>query len=602
MEASAGADGTSGREEGRKRAVVGVVLLAAVACVWIPTLRCGFVQWDDPLYVLKNPDVAHPDVARILSPSTTTLSDWTPVVTFAYAAQYAIAGASPLVFHATGVLLHLVCVVLLYRLLRNAGLAAVESAAAAALFGIHPLQVESVTWVSSQKNLLAAAFGFVFLRAHLAARPVSATVWLVLALGSKGTAVAFPLAAAAATVLRVGNAAPSRKSWAWIGAWIALAVLRGLVSTSAQTDAVAGTAGLGFAARTAAMGCVLLKQARQFVAPYDLAPLYDWPVMSWTDARVLASWAGVTAIAAAVVFVVRRDRTLLFCAALAATALLPTLNILPAPYLQADRYAHVALAGVAALAVAALRPLSRAKPWAPAAFLAAWAAVLLVPATIGREATWQGDETLWNDACLRAPENGVAWANLGATLLEAGRLDDAGAALERAAQLPHPHPATVSANLGFVAYRKGDRGRAAALLEKSLSLDADDGRAHGLLGRIRSEEGRQDEAGRHLEAAARFDPDAPATWLYRAEWHVRSGDLAAARADVERADALPGGAKIVASAAAAIECLEGHADRALALLRDAAPGTPDDVLRGGLAQKLVYLGREDAARALTPSH
>jgi hypothetical protein len=87
--------------------------------------------------------------------------------------------------------------------------------------------------------------------------------------------------------------------------------------------------------------------------------------------------------------------------------------------------------------------------------------------------------------------------------------------------------------------------------------------------------------------------------MYRAEWRVRTGDVAAAHAELDRAWALPGGATAPTNLGAALAVLDGRADEGIALLRKIAPpGTSDDALRAAIAQKLVYLGRADAARAL----
>jgi Flp pilus assembly protein TadD len=588
---------TPATDDPRRRAAV-VAVLVGVALLWLPSVFCGFVKWDDPLFCVTNPDVMHLDVFHVFDPRTWVVGDWTPMATVTYWAERAAFGDAPWVPHATNALLHVLGVWLVFRLLREIGFGHWESLGVAALFGVHPLQVESVTWVSARKNVLVAVFALSFLRSYVVGRHGRASVWLVLALCSKATAVGLPLVAAAAHLLGVG-APRTRSTWAWIAAWTALAVGRAAISIAAQAAPLVAIADLGFAGRMAYMGSVLTTQLRQVFAPTDLAILYEPPRRAWTDPVLLAEWAGVAALLAVCFVAARRDKRLAFVGVFAATMMAPTLNVFPAPCLQADRYAHLPLIGIGAFLVAAMRPLSRIRPWAPAAVLLAWVAAVAVPTTLAREATWKTTESLFNDTCLKTPDSGVAWGNLGAELLDQGRREEARLALEKAVMLPHPRLHVVFANLAFIAHDDGDSARAVKLLDSVLADAPDDGRAHALYGRILSEQGHLAEAGPHLDAAARLEPMWTKTWLYRAEWHVRSGRLGDARADVERAHAIPGGRTVVAGVAAAIDVLDGHIDAALASLRESAPpGTSDDALRAALAQKLRYLGRDDAAAAL----
>jgi len=574
-------------------------VLVGVALVWLPSVFCGFVKWDDPLFCVTNPDVAHPDFLRIFDPTNWVVGDWTPMATVTYAAERAAFGDAAWVPHATNVLLHVLGVWLVFRLLREIGFGYWESLGVALLFGVHPLQVESVTWVSARKNVLVAVFALSFLRSYVAGRHGLASAWLVLALCSKATAVGLPLVAAAAHLLGVG-APRTRATWAWIAAWMALAAGRAAISLSAQAAPLVAIADLGFAGRMAYMGSVLTTQLRQVVVPTGLSILYEPPRRAWTDPVLLAQWAGVAAFLAACVVAARRDKRLAFVGVFALAMMAPTLNVFPAPCLQADRYAHLPLIGIGAFLLAAMSPLARVRPWAPAAALATFAVFVGAPTALARQAKWKTTESLFNDACLTTPQSGVAWSNLGAELLDQGRREEAQLALEKAITLPHPQPHAILTNLAVLAHDAGDSRRAVALLDKSLAAAPDDGQAHALYGRILCEAGRLDDAGPHLDAAARFEPTWTKTWLYRAEWNVRGAKLADARADVERARVLPGGRTVVASVAAAIDVLDGHVDAALAGLRESAPpGTSDEALRAALAQKLRYLGREDAATALS---
>ena len=107
-----------------------LLLLLATALLYLPTLSAEFVGFDDEDYVKANPDVQQPDVRRIFDLRHTTLADWTPVVTLSYALEYRLFGLDARAYHATNLLLHLACVVLMYFFLRD-----LEVSASLALLG-----------------------------------------------------------------------------------------------------------------------------------------------------------------------------------------------------------------------------------------------------------------------------------------------------------------------------------------------------------------------------------------------------------------------------------------------------------------------------------
>lgn len=296
--------------------------------------------------------------------------------------------------HATSLVLHLIAVWLVQRLCRDLGFGLWTSVGVALVFGVHALQVESVVWVSARKNVLVAVFTLAFLRSHLAAHPVRASVWLLLALCSKATAVGLPLVAAAAQTLGLG-APRGRASWAWIAMWTVPCVLRAWLSLDAQADIIARTAAVGFAGRMAVMGSVLTTQARQVIFPTDLSVLYDPPRREWSDPVLLGQWALLAAIVAGAAWFVRRDRRLAWLAVFAIAMLAPTINVFPGPAYQADRYLHLPLVGIAALLLAAAGLLARVRPWLPAVVVGAWVGVVLVPLTLFRESHWRDHDTLF---------------------------------------------------------------------------------------------------------------------------------------------------------------------------------------------------------------
>lgn len=171
------------------------IICAVAAACFLPTVTFSFIAMDDQYYILTNPSVVDPNIFRIFDPRTLTVADWTPLVTLSHAIEYKTFGFAPWGYHLVNVVLHLMSIVLLHHILKLLGLSGTERLLSAAIFAFHPLQVESVAWLSARKDLLAVVFGLGFLKFLMQSRFAAAIICLLLALASKGTAVGFLLAA-----------------------------------------------------------------------------------------------------------------------------------------------------------------------------------------------------------------------------------------------------------------------------------------------------------------------------------------------------------------------------------------------------------------------
>lgn len=578
-----------------------LLLLLATVLLYLPTLSAEFVGFDDYEYVMKNVDVREPDLLRIFDLQTTTVADWTPMVTLSHALEFRLFGLDARAYHATNLVLHLACITLLYFLLLDLDLSASMVLLAALLFAIHPLQVESVAWVSGRKNLLAALFGLAFCREFLAARPLSATLWLLLALGSKGTAIAFPLWAAVLWACRFG-ALPRRRGALWVLAFCALAAARGLLSVTSQASVIAArdASAMTLSARMTIMGRVLATQLRQFFLPYHLSLYYRWAPEPWSDPRVLGSWAIVAAVAAAIVWATRRDIRAGVMGSFIILALLPTLNIVPAPYFQSDRYLHIALVGASVLAVLMLRPLNRIHQRLPAVVLALWCALVLVPAARARIAVWQNTETLWNDVLQDSPDVAFFWDGLGMYYLEKGNVEKAEPALRRALVL-QPEAETARYNLALILSNRGDPPGAIAELNVLLGYHPESVRGQQLLGQLLSDQGDNEPALDHLDVALRLDPGNRLARYHRARTLARLHRFDDAAQEFEALLATSH-APILQGGLAVVRLGQGNPAAAVALARTATQGDPHlveawDTLSQGLVASGDLGGGEDALRS-----
>ncbi|MGH3055537.1 MAG: tetratricopeptide repeat protein, partial [Gaiellaceae bacterium] len=150
-------------------ALVAVLVVAVVVVAYLPVVRNGLVNWDDDIYVLNNDAVRAADGLRQIW-STTELPEHFPnypLVFTSYWIEYRLWGTAPTGYHVTNVLLHAVNTALVFALVLALGGSPWAAGVTAALFGLHPMQVESVAWVTERKNVLSTFFALLTLLAYV---------------------------------------------------------------------------------------------------------------------------------------------------------------------------------------------------------------------------------------------------------------------------------------------------------------------------------------------------------------------------------------------------------------------------------------------------
>jgi tetratricopeptide (TPR) repeat protein len=562
------------------RVLAPVVLLGAlVFAAYGPALEAEFVAWDDLEYVTGNPQVQAQDPLRwleIFDPRVLVVREWTPVVTATYILERHLLGTDPAIYHATNLLLQLGCALAALGLLRTLGLPGPLALGAAAWYAAHPLQVESVAWVAARKNLLSTLFfllsATVYLRARSNRGRVGAFGLFLLAITSKATAVVLPAWLAALHLLRRDR--PVRTWAVALAPFFVVGLARGVYSLGTQAGAVLDTAALGPMGRIAVMGPVLFRYARQAVWPADLALLYPWPELSFADARVLVAWAAIGLLIGGVVSAGRRNRRALELGVLVAAALFPTLNLFAAPFLQADRYLHLALVGVAGLLALGLGRLTARHFQVAAAVLIAWA-VVWVPLSRTRTAVWQDSERLWRDALAHQPGFAPGHSNLGLALLADERMPEAIEHLRRAVELEPQRPLW-RANLAAALVSRGDLEEGRRLLEVAIAQNPDLPDAHGTLAVIALREGRAEDALAFARRGAALRPGDPLLEVHVPEALRALGRTEEAARDYARIARVYPISEVMLGWAD-LERESGHIDRAEELYRRLLGHDPDEI-------------------------
>jgi protein O-mannosyl-transferase len=159
---------SSGRNKARN------ILLAAIiitAIVYLPSLFNDFiVNWDDGGYIHEH-ELIHrlsaDNVITIFNPTTFYKGNYHPLTTFFYALEYALVGESPFLYHLNNLIFHLLNVFLVFVFIRMISQKPWLAGLTAVLFGVHPMHVESVAWISERKDVLYTFFFLLSLIAYL---------------------------------------------------------------------------------------------------------------------------------------------------------------------------------------------------------------------------------------------------------------------------------------------------------------------------------------------------------------------------------------------------------------------------------------------------
>jgi tetratricopeptide (TPR) repeat protein len=263
------------------------LILIITFIIYIPALNAGFVNWDDPDYVGENNYLIR-DMSRLPELLTTSVQgNHHPLTMFSIALNFAISGDNAWSYHLFNLIFHLINCLLVYRmallLTKNNTLVALVTSL---FFGIHPLHVESVAWVSERKDVLYALF---FIAGHISyTKFVDSNskkqywltlLFLVLSLLSKPAAVIFPVSLLCIDIFR--NRQFSFKLITEKIPFFIPAILMGLLTISAQKD-VGATGedyfGLGKNILFGFYG--IMMYIVKMILPFKLSAFYPFPPLN----------------------------------------------------------------------------------------------------------------------------------------------------------------------------------------------------------------------------------------------------------------------------------------------------------------------------------
>ncbi|MED5261165.1 MAG: tetratricopeptide repeat protein [Myxococcota bacterium] len=150
------------------RIALPLLLVVATLAVYLQSLGFDFIAFDDDRYILRNPEIQNGLTLESARWAFTTGYEgaWQPLTWMSFMLDFELFGLEPAGYHATNVLFHVLNTLLVYAVFFFLTRRPLPSAAVAALFGLHPLHVESVAWVAERKDVLSGFFGLLSLWAY----------------------------------------------------------------------------------------------------------------------------------------------------------------------------------------------------------------------------------------------------------------------------------------------------------------------------------------------------------------------------------------------------------------------------------------------------
>ena len=550
--------------------ILSLLLVAFTLALYNPVTHFPFINYDDRRYVSENGHVQAGLTWNTIKWAFTTFdyANWHPLTWISHALDCQLFQLNPAGHHFTSILLHSINVVLLFLLLSWSTRRTGRSFIVAALFALHPMNVESVAWIAERKNVLSTTFFLLSLGAYawyalkpqwqrycllagllacgLASKPMLVTAPFVLLLLDYWPLQRIQGWTAPPSVLPVCQVPPSRLLLEKLPLLL-LAGASSVITVLAQkASGAVGTAPFPLSARLQNAIYSYAMYLWKAVWPADLSLFYPYAGHSLSPLRIALTGLSLVAVTA-LAFKLRSRGYLLAGWLWFLGTLVPVIGVIQVGnQAMADRYAYIPLIGIFVMAVWAAADLASEKKLGltvqiiPAVCLL----VALGLATYRQVGYWRSSVDVWTHAIAVTQHNFVAEVNLGEALTQLNRADEAYPLFVRAAQ-DEPNDPGARINIGTYLFHHGRPAEAIQQYEMALQLASEPGFLANIytnLGSAYTQLGDYRKAQGSFEHAVRLNPDRAAAWAGIAFLLQKQGKLEEAiPASVRFAELQPSG-------------------------------------------------------------
>ena len=489
----------------------GILIAGLIFAFYFQTFQFDFVNWDDQVNVYENENVVNFDVKGIFTDHV--IGNYNPLSNFTLAVEYLLVKESPGLYHFNNVLLHIICSLLVYLLMKRLGLSFLVSFLAAILFGIHPMRVESVAWVTERKDVLFGVFYLLSLllyisyyRTKKAAYFILSVLVFILSLLSKIQAVALPF------------------SLLLIDYWFERKLTLKSVSEKIPfflLSLITGLIGIHFLRQQGSLevGNIMPVFQRLFigsysfvvfivksVVPFQTSAIYIFPA-ELSAIHYLSMLPALAVIGVAAVYF-KTKRFISFGILFFTLNIVFVLQVVGAGQgFIADRFTYIPYIGLFLIyAVLFEKLLVKFQNRKVLLYPALVIYLLLISIqTFNQIKVWQNSETLWTDVIKKQPDAVLAYNNLAHYYIQQKQPEKALANYNIAIEL-QPEKAQTYNNRGKIYFERGEFDKALMDYNKSLSIEPEFADALANRGAVYGATKQMDKAIEDFTNVMKIDP------------------------------------------------------------------------------------------------
>jgi protein O-mannosyl-transferase len=516
---------------------ISATIVMSTLVAYEPIRHNGFVNYDDDKYITKNPDVTGGITRQSLEQVFTKphIYMWHPLTIISHMLDYEFFGLNPTGHHLVSVLIHIVNALLLFWILNNLTGVIWLSAFVAAVFALHPLQVESVAWAAERKTVLSGLFWLLTMVTyiHYVKQPRLGRYLMVLlvfglCIMTKPVVVTLPFA-----LLLLDYWPLDRVRWGPSFAeategrqkasvklliiekipLLAMSAILAVITINWQhLGGVIQTLEkepMGY--RIANMFLSYIRYIGKMIWPSRLAVFYPHPQLDVSDTKVLICAILLILLTGICIYTGRRRKYVAVGWLWFVVTLIPMIGLVQSgEQAMANRYMYISMLGLLIIIACAAKDFIASRPRVKiAAIILGLAAIsCFIVLTRMQVRHWQNSITLYEYALKVTQNNALAENNYGSALFEAGRFDEAMLHLNNSIRIQpiffHAHY-----NLGKVFLIQGKTSEAITCFNDALRQNGGSAQAHYDLGIALGMQGKYSDAIKCFEKALSLDSNYP---------------------------------------------------------------------------------------------
>jgi len=529
-------------------------ILIITFIAYLPSLQNGFVNWDDQINIYENPHIINisdwesffENVKGIFT--THVMGNYNPLSILSFAFEKMFYGLDkPELMHLNNIILHLICVLLVFRIVLALGLELIPAAFCALLFGIHPMRVESVAWITERKDVLFGSFYLLALYYYI--KSVRSTfrkryslvilISFILALLAKIQAVALPLSMLLVDYYFDRKLSLKLVYEKWL--YFLLSLITGIVGIYfLRVDGGIESNGAFSFDRIFIGSYSFMVYIIKSIVPYELVPVYSYPAeINWIF--YVSILPALAILGSVYYFFLKKRKGLVFGLLFFTFNIMFLLQILGAGQgFIADRFTYIAYLGLFFIYAFGVQwALKKYKKFDKIIYITA-VIILGVFGYINFEQNkiWQNGETLWSYVIKYNPSTALAWENRASYYQDEGRIADAIHDFSKAIALKPDNPIAYYSRGNLYSYYTDSTPETLqlALQDYTRAIQFSPGTSDYLIQRgiVYFKLNMFENSLQDLNAAERLDPANQDIYSYRSSTYINLGQYDKAQPDLEK--------------------------------------------------------------------